>query len=71
MNNSIQYMPCPVCNNSIPFNTKQLLMGVQFVCSNCNAAVGLAPESKGIVEDAMEKLEALKGNTKLNHYDQF
>jgi transcription initiation factor IIE alpha subunit len=61
MINPEQSIPCPVCNNKIPFDTKQLLMGVQFICSNCNAAIGLADESKPIVKETMEKFEELKG----------
>jgi hypothetical protein len=36
-------------------------MGVQFICSNCNAAIGLADESKSIVKETLEKFEELKG----------
>ena len=60
MINTDQHIPCPVCNTKIPFDTKQLLLGVQFVCPNCMAAIGLATESKEIVEDTMMKLEDLK-----------
>ncbi|KQN65638.1 MULTISPECIES: hypothetical protein [Duganella] len=60
MINSEQSIPCPVCNNKIPFNTHQLLLGVQFICSQCSAAIGLAVESKPLVANAMEKLEQVK-----------
>ncbi len=59
--NKEQTIPCPVCQTKIPFDTKQLLLGVQFVCSNCQASIGLADESKPIVKETMEKFEAVKG----------
>ncbi len=61
MINSEQSIPCPVCETKIPFDTKQLIMGAKFVCSNCQAAIGLADESKPIVKETMEKFEAVKG----------
>lgn len=60
MINSDQSIPCPVCGTKIPFDTRQLLLGVQFVCSNCQSAIGLANESKPIVEEAMEKFDKMK-----------
>jgi hypothetical protein len=61
MINLEQSIPCPVCNNKIPFDTKQLLLGVQFVCSNCFASIGLANESREIVQETITKFEELKG----------
>lgn len=61
MFNTDQTLPCPVCNTKIPFDAKQLLMGVQFTCSNCQATIGLANESKPIVESALHKFEQVKG----------
>ena len=61
MINTDQSVPCPVCNTKIPFDTKQLLMGIQFVCPNCQAAIGLSTESKDVVENTMTKLQMLKG----------
>jgi transcription initiation factor IIE alpha subunit len=61
MNDLNQSIPCPVCQTKIPFDTKQLLLGVQFVCPNCQAAIGLAEESKPLVQQTMEKFEAVKG----------
>lgn len=60
MKNLEQRIPCPVCNTTIPFDVNQLLMGVQFGCPNCHAAVGLATESKSLVKTTMEKIEELK-----------
>jgi hypothetical protein len=62
MINQEQNIPCPVCGSKIPFDTYQLLAGVQFVCPNneCNASIGLANESKPIVEQTMQKFEAVK-----------
>jgi len=61
MINPEQSIPCPVCQAKILFDTRQLLLGVQFVCSNCQSAIGLATESKAIVEETMEKFDAMKG----------
>nr|WP_319569867.1 hypothetical protein [uncultured Draconibacterium sp.] len=55
-----QQIPCPVCNTKIPFDTKQLIAGIQFSCPNCQASVGLSQESKPLVEEAMKKFEELK-----------
>ena len=60
MINPEQSIPCPVCSTKIPFDTKQLLMGVKFVCPNCQAAIGLAEERKPIVKETLEKFEAIK-----------
>lgn len=56
-----QNIPCPICNTKIPFDTKQLMMGIRFGCPNCDASIGLAEESKELVEQTMEKFEAVKG----------
>jgi transcription initiation factor IIE alpha subunit len=61
MINLEQNIPCPTCNTKIPFDTRQLLMGVKFVCPNCQSAIGLANESKPIVQETMEKFDKLKG----------
>lgn len=55
-----QKIPCPVCNTKIPIDTKQLLMGTQFSCPNCYASIGLADESKAVVEETMKRFEELK-----------
>ena len=55
-----QAIPCPVCQTKIPFDPQQLLAGAQFVCPNCNAAIGLAQESKAMVEDTMEQFDGLR-----------
>jgi transcription initiation factor IIE alpha subunit len=60
MINTEQTIPCPECGTKIPFDTKQLLMGVQFACPKCQSLIGLAQESKPLVEEAMEKLERVK-----------
>lgn len=56
-----QNIPCPICKTNIPFDTQQLMMGVRFSCGNCNATIGLADESKEVVEQTMEKFESIKG----------
>ncbi|OEK01339.1 hypothetical protein BFP97_07345 [Roseivirga sp. 4D4] len=62
MINLDQSIPCPVCQTKIPFDTKQLLMGVQFSCPNCQAAIGLSDQSKPLVQETMDKFEELKKN---------
>jgi transcription initiation factor IIE alpha subunit len=60
MINTDQTIPCPVCETKIPFDTKQLLLGVQFSCPNCQAAIGLAEQSKPAVQETMDKFDELK-----------
>ncbi len=63
MINQEQVIPCPVCNTKIPFDPTQLMQGVKFQCPNqqCDASIGLAMESKPIVEEAMDKFKEMKG----------
>ena len=61
MINPDQSIPCPVCQTKIPFDTKQLLLGVQSACPNCDASIGLSDGSKPLVQETMEKFEAVKG----------
>ena len=51
---------CPECNEEIIINTKQLLLGVKFSCFNCNLIVGLANESKSLVNDALNQFSKIK-----------
>jgi transcription initiation factor IIE alpha subunit len=60
MNVYEQSIPCPVCQTPIPFDTKLLISGVQFTCSNCQSSIGLDSGSRNVVADAMNKLEELK-----------
>lgn len=55
-----QQIPCPVCSTKIPFDTRQLLMGVEFKCPNCESSIGLCQESRPLVETAMQKLSEIK-----------
>jgi hypothetical protein len=57
-----QNIPCPVCSTKIPFDLNELLKGVKFKCPKpaCDASVGLASESKEIVEKAVNKFEEIK-----------
>ncbi|MBE9601950.1 hypothetical protein [Pedobacter sp. MC2016-24] len=55
-----QRIPCPNCSTLIPFDTAQLLLGVNFECPNCHSKIGLATESNTIVEKAVQKLENIK-----------
>lgn len=57
-------IPCPNCNNKIPFDTKQLLLGAKFTCSVCHAQIGIAEESPTIVEETLKKFEELKSHLK-------
>lgn len=63
MNNQSQTIPCPEqeCRTPIPFNTYQLLLGVQFACPSCGSLIGLAVESKELVQETMQKFEDIKG----------
>lgn len=53
-------IPCPTCQSQIPADSKQLVLGIQFSCPNCQSVIGLAEESKPMVKDAMEKYLKLK-----------
>ncbi len=64
MNNLEESVPCPVCSTKIPIDVHQMLRGVQFVCSNCNAVVGLGNESRSLVDETMAKLEETKKKQK-------
>jgi transcription initiation factor IIE alpha subunit len=57
-----QSIPCPTCQTPIPFDSHELLKGTQFACPKCQAVIGLAPESRPVVEEAMQKFDDLKGN---------
>ena len=63
-----QTIPCPVCKAGIPFDAKQLLLGVRFVCPGCGAGICLSAESKDVVEKALTAFEIerekLGGKTK-------
>lgn len=62
MINTEQTIPCPTCQHKIHFDTMQLLMGAQFVCINCQSAIGLAAESQPLVAQTMQQFERLKAN---------
>ncbi len=67
LTNHEQSIVCPACGQAkIPFETRQLLMGVKFSCPNCFASIGLTPESAPIVQETMQKLDSLKGQIKKN-----
>ena len=58
-------IPCPVCaelgkESKIPFETSQLLAGVKFTCPECKSEIGLAPESRPAVQEAVDKFEEFK-----------
>lgn len=55
-----KYIPCPVCKSQIPVDVYQLIRGMQFLCPNCQVAIGLSTQSQPLVEDALNKLDNLK-----------
>lgn len=57
-----QQLNCPDCNTPITYDTYGLLQGRKFSCPKCALAIGLAPQSKDKVKNAMEEYEALKAN---------
>lgn len=57
-----QSIPCPDCQTSIFFDPQMLLKGMQFACPNCHASLGLASESKEIVEQSLDKFNKLKSD---------
>ena len=62
---SNQAIPCPTCaeqgkENKIHFETSRLLLGEQFTCSECQSQIGLAPESRPKVEEAMDEVDRFK-----------
>ena len=60
MNNKQQTLPCPICSTPVIFDTYQLLQGVKFSCPKCYAAIGLAEDSMGTVQSAMNQFEKMK-----------
>lgn len=52
-----QQIPCPVCNTLITFDAKQLILGTNFRCPGCHTNIGLANDSRPIVEQALQKLD--------------
>lgn len=55
---------CPACNTPVYLEVSQLILGTKFTCSNCQAAIGLAKNSKSIVEDAVHSYTSLTSPTK-------
>lgn len=55
-----QRISCPNCQTEIIFDTYALLQGVKFMCTNCQAKIGLSSESKDLVEDTMVKFDEMK-----------
>ena len=60
MTNTEQTIPCPVCKTNIHFDVQSLLKGIKFSCTNCGSSIGLAEESKPLVQLANDKFEILK-----------
>lgn len=55
-----QYIPCPVCQTNIPFDTNELIRGRKFSCPQCDAIVGITQESVGEVENALKMYNNFK-----------
>jgi hypothetical protein len=62
MINQESSIQCPVCSSKILFEVNMLLSGMKFSCPNseCDASIGLSQESSPLVEQTLEKFEALK-----------
>lgn len=60
--NTQQTIPCPTpnCGGQIAIEARMLLQGSQFVCPNCNGTVGLATESRQVVEETIDKFDTMK-----------
>lgn len=55
-------MPCPTCQTPIPFDSKGLMEGKQYTCSNCDTKIGLSKEGYEVVKNTMDQFESLKKN---------
>ncbi|WGQ09816.1 hypothetical protein QG516_25210 [Pedobacter gandavensis] len=55
-----QVIPCPVCKGDIPFDARQLILGVKFSCPTCGAGIGLAVDSRSHVDQAKQKFQMVK-----------
>jgi len=55
---------CPNCGGTIYLDTKLLLQGANFSCSNqhCDATVALSNTSYQVTQDAMNEFEDLRAN---------
>lgn len=51
---------CPECNEEIIINPKQLILGVKFSCYSCKLIIGLANESKPLVNEAIKRFSKIK-----------
>lgn len=54
---------CPNCGGKILIDTKLLLQGTSFNCTNpdCDASVSLSQSSYQVASNAMDEFEKLKG----------
>jgi hypothetical protein len=61
MNNQ-QHIPCPTqnCSGKILIDPNELIRGAHFSCPVCNVSIGVAPESRETVNEAIEKFGELK-----------
>ncbi|MCS4238567.1 transcription initiation factor IIE alpha subunit [Myroides gitamensis] len=57
-------LACPACNTPVFIEVSQLILGTRFTCSNCQAAIGLAQNSKSIVEEAVQSYTSLTSTPK-------
>lgn len=63
MNTFHSSVNCPECGTAISINAQQLLMGYKFSCHQCHISIGLASESKEVVEQTIQKIEQFKKGT--------
>ncbi len=61
--NDYTEIQCPVCSGKIFIDTKQLLQGGSFSCTNpsCDASVSLSSSSYEVAHNAFNDFEKLKG----------
>lgn len=55
---------CPACSTPVFLEVSQLIIGTRFTCSNCQAVISLAKNSKRIVEDAVQSYTSLTSTPK-------
>ncbi len=60
MNTFHSSVNCPECGTGIAINAQQLLMGYKFSCPQCHVSIGLASDSKEVVEQTIQKIEQFK-----------
>ena len=59
---------CPCCNNEIFIDTKLLIEGNSFKCSNlkCNASVSMSASSSHVAQEAYEEFKSISISMEAN-----